>query len=106
MTAENPASPEGPTNGQQNTRLLIKKGASVDVLKTHDPVEFGDDVKTAAQLRAILTSKGLMMESDQFMVEDGSFLERGEEGSMQRSGVVADEVFKSSYWHNVVNSAH
>ena len=89
MTAENPTSAKSTTDGQQNATLLIKKGTSVD-LKTHD---LGDDVKTAAQLRAILMSKGVMVESDQFMGEDGSLLKQEEEGSMQRSGVVADEVF-------------
>jgi hypothetical protein len=102
MASENPASAER-TNLQQNTTLLVKKGTSMDVLKTLGPAEFGDNVKTAAQLRAILVDKGVMVESDQFMIEDGSLLKREEESSMQWSGVVAEEVLSRHY---ILNSAH
>ena len=91
MTAESP-SPADRTNGQQNATFLIKKGTSLDVLKSCGPVELGDDVKTAAQLRALLVSKGETLENDQIVVQDGSPLKQEEEGSVQWSGIVADEV--------------
>ena len=74
------------------TTLSIKKGTSVDDLKTHGPVEFGDDVKTTAQLRTILVEKKVMAESDQFVGKDGSLLKRDVEGSTQWSDLVAEEV--------------
>jgi hypothetical protein len=95
MASENPASADGnvPT-GSKMTTLCIKKGASVDVLKTHDPIEFGDDVKTTTQLRTILVGKGVMVEGDQFVGKDGSLLKRDLEGSTQWSDLVAEEVFQ------------
>jgi hypothetical protein len=74
------------------TTLSIKKGASVDALKAHDPVEFGDDVKTTAQLRTILVEKKVMAESDQFVGKDSSPLKRDVEGSTQWSDLLAEEV--------------
>lgn len=74
------------------TTLSIKKGTSVDALKTHGPVEFGDDVKTTAQLRTILVEKKVMAESDQFVSKDGSLLKQDVEGSTQWSDLVAEEV--------------
>jgi hypothetical protein len=74
------------------TTLSIKKGSSVDVLKSHGPVEFDDDVKTTAQLRTILVDKGVMVESDQFVGKDGSLLKRDVEGSTQWPDLVAEDV--------------
>ena len=95
MASENSSSADGsaPT-GNKPTTVCIKKGISVDVLKTHGPAEFGDDVKTAAQLRATLVGKGIMVESDKFLGKDGSLLKQDSEGSTQWSDIVAEEVFR------------
>ncbi|KIM84794.1 hypothetical protein PILCRDRAFT_369386 [Piloderma croceum F 1598] len=76
------------------TTLSIKKGSSVDILKPYGPVEFGDDVKTTAQLRTILTDKEVMGESDQFVDKDGSLLKRDVEASTQWPDLVAEDAIR------------
>jgi len=79
------------------TRLSINKGSSVDVLKSHSLVEFGDDITTTAQLRTILIDKGVLVESDQFVGKDGSLLKRDVEGSTQWPDLVVEDVCRVVY---------
>jgi hypothetical protein len=94
MASETSASPDksAPTQSK-NAPLCIKKGTSADALETLDPIDIGDDVKTATQLRTLLVGKGLMVESDQFLGKDDSFLKHDSEDSTQWSDLATEKAF-------------